>query len=78
MLVGPGLGREVFCLPVRRVGQSGEDVAQIRIRIETAPAATLNDGVEDGASFPGLGFADEQPVLLSQRGGTDLTPKSWT
>jgi len=60
----PGFGREVFDLPVGGQGQAGEDMEQISIRIESATAAALDDGVEDGAAFPGLGFPDEQPVFL--------------
>ena len=60
----PGFGGEVWDLPVGREGQPGQDVAQIGIRIESTTAARFNDGIEDGAAFPGLGFADEQPVFL--------------
>ena len=60
----PSCGSEVFDLPVGDRGQPGEDMEQVRVRIESATAAALNDGVEDGAGFPSLGFADEQPVLF--------------
>ena len=44
---------------------------QVGIRIETALATALDDGVEDGAAFPGLGLADKQPIFLTERGGAD-------
>ncbi len=68
---GPSFRREFFDLPVGGGGQAGEDVAQIGIRIEATLAATLDDGVEDGAAFAGLGFADEEPVLFAEGGGAD-------
>jgi hypothetical protein len=37
---------------------------QVRLRIETTTSAEFDDDVVDGATFIGLGFADEQPVLL--------------
>jgi hypothetical protein len=40
-------------------------------QIEAARAATLNDGVKDGAAFAGIGIAEEEPVFLSKRGGTN-------
>ena len=41
-------------------------MAQVSIRIETAASAAFDDGVEDGAAFSGLGFADEQPISFSE------------
>ena len=71
MFPGPSFGCEVCDLPVGGGGQSGEDVAEVCVRIESATTAAFDDGVQDGAAFPGLRFADEQPVFLSQRGGAD-------
>ena len=51
--------------------QAGEDVVQVSVRIESATAARFDDSVQDGAAFPGLGFADEQPVLFAEGGGAD-------
>ena len=65
----PGFGREVLDLPVGRRGQPGEHVAQVGERVEAAAAAAFDDGVEDGAAFAGLGFADEEPVFLADGGG---------
>ena len=67
----PSFRCEVFYLPVGGGGQPGEHMAQIGVRIESATSAALDDGVEDGAAFPGLGFANEQPVFLSEGGGPD-------
>jgi len=37
---------------------------QVRIGIDSTTAAAFDDGVQDGAAFSGLGFANEQPVFL--------------
>ena len=71
MFPGPGFGREVFYLPVGRVRQAGEDVTQVSEGIESTTTATFDDGVEDGATLPGLGFTDEQPILFAESGGPD-------
>ncbi len=55
----PSFWREVGYLPVGRMGQPGEDVVQIGIRIDSATTAAFHDGVQDGATFPGVGFADK-------------------
>jgi hypothetical protein len=56
----------VLDLPVGHGGKPGEHVAEIGIGIEAASAATLDDGVEDGAAVTGVGIAQEQPVLFSK------------
>jgi hypothetical protein len=66
VIARPGLGREAFDLPVRRVGQPGEDVAQIRIMIEATTTTAFDDGVQDGATLPSLGLPDKQPVLFAE------------
>ena len=71
MFSGPSFGREVFDLPVGRAGQPGEDVAQVGEGIDSATAAAFDDGVQDGAAFSGLGFADEQPVFLAEGRGAN-------
>ena len=38
------------------------------MRIDAAAAATLDNGVKDGAALAGVGIAEEQPVLLSEGG----------
>ena len=65
----PGLGREIFYLPVGGKGQPGENVVQIGVRIESTTAAAFDDGVEDGAAFPGLGFARVAILLLKDSFG---------
>jgi hypothetical protein len=42
------------------VWQPGEDVTQVRVRIEAAAAAGFDDGVEDGAAVASFGVADER------------------
>jgi len=64
MFSGPGFGREILYLPVGGGGKPGEDVAQVGVRVDSTTAAAFNDGVQDGAAFSGLGFADEQPILF--------------
>src|ERR1017187_132968 len=71
MFPGPGFGCKVFYLPVGGRGEPGEDVTQVRIGIDSTTAAAFNDGVEDGAAFSGLGFADEEPILFAERRGPD-------
>ena len=58
-------------LPVGHVRQTGENIPQIGIRIDSASAAAFNDRVNDGSPFSGIGFADEQPVLLPDGGWSD-------
>jgi len=36
-------------------------------RSDAYGAATLDDGVEDGAAFAGIGIAEEEPVFLFMR-----------
>jgi len=67
----PGFGREIFDLPVGHRRQAGEDVPEIGERIEAAPPAAFDDGVDDGAAVARLGFTDEEPVLLADGGGPD-------
>ena len=38
------------------------------MRIDAAAAATLDNGVKDGAALAGVGIAEEQPVLFAQSG----------
>ena len=56
-------------MPVGGRRQTREDIAQVSEGIDSAPAAAFDDGVEDGAAFPGLCFTDEQPVFLAEGGG---------
>jgi hypothetical protein len=53
------------------VWQTGEHVAQVDVGIDAAAAATLDDGVDDRTALAGVRIADEQPVLLADRGGPD-------
>ena len=71
MLLRPSLRGEVCYLPVGRMGQPGEDMAQIGIGIDSTTAAAFDDSVEDGAAFSGFGFTDEQPILFAEGGGAN-------
>ena len=71
MFFGPGFGGEVFYLPVGGRWQAREDVTQVRKGIDATTAAAFDDGVQDGAAFASLSFADEQPILFAEGGGAD-------
>jgi hypothetical protein len=58
-------------LPVGHVWQAGEDILEIRVRVESTPAAAFDDGVNDGTAFTSIGIADKEPVLLADGGGPD-------
>ena len=60
----PGLGSDVLDLPVGHEWEPCEHIAQVGVRIDAAGAATLDDGVEDGAALAGIGIAEEEPVFL--------------
>src|SRR5258705_11889746 len=47
----PGLGSDVLDLPVGHEWEPCEYIAQVGVRIDAAGAATLDDGVEDGAAL---------------------------
>jgi hypothetical protein len=53
-------------LPVGHRGKPGEHVVEVGVGIDAAAAATLDDGVKDGAALAGIGIAEKQPVLFSQ------------
>ena len=63
--------REVGYLPVGGGGQPDEGVTQVSIWIETATAAALDYGVQDGSTLPGFSLSDKQPILLTESRGTD-------
>jgi len=63
----PGLGGNVLDLPVGHRGEPGEDITEVGVGIDAAAAATLDNGVEDGAALAGIGIAEKQPVLLFMR-----------
>ncbi len=51
--------------------QAGENVPEVSVRINAAATAVLHHGVKDGAAFSGIGFANEEPVLLPNGCGPD-------
>jgi len=67
----PDFGRDLGDLAVGHVGQPGEDVFQISIRVEVAPPTAFDDGINDGAAFTGIRIPDKEPVLLADGGGAD-------
>lgn len=71
VVFGPIGGGDATELPGGHGGESREDVAQVREGIDLLAATGFDDGVEDGAAFPGSGSSDKQPVLLSDGGGAD-------
>jgi len=56
---------------IGHVGQAGEDVAEISKRVNTTPPAVFDNRINDGAALAGISIADEEPVFLAQRSGTD-------
>ena len=56
----PAAGQHVLDLVVFHGGQATQHIGQVFLRIDAAAAATLNDGVDDGAAPAGVGMADEQ------------------
>jgi hypothetical protein len=46
-------------------------VFEVSAGIKTAPSAAFDDGVNDGATFAGIGMAHEEPVLLTECRGPD-------
>ena len=46
-------------------GQAAQHVGQVILRVDTAAAATLDDGVDDCATPTGVGMADEEPALAT-------------
>ncbi len=66
---GAGGGGEFGDLADSHGGQAGEDIAQPGEGIQSVAAAGFDEGVKDRGTFPGFGFADEQPVLFADGGG---------
>lgn len=67
----PGFWGEIFYLPIRRRRQPNEDITQVSSGVEATTTAAFHDGVQDCAAVPGFGFADEQPIAVSDGGGPD-------
>ena len=68
---GPSFRGDLGDLAGGHLRQTGEHFTQVGQRIEAAPPAALDDGVEDGSAFSGLSFANEEPVFLAEGGGAD-------
>ena len=69
-------GSYMLDLSVSHGGKPGEHVTQVGMGIDAAVAATLDNGVKDGAALAGLGIAQEQPVLFAQRSTTPIPQDS--
>ena len=69
--LAPSGGDDFWDLPIGHVGQPGEDVFQISIRVEVATPAAFDDGINDGTAFTGIRIPDKEPVLLADGGGAD-------
>jgi len=54
----PGFGRDIRDLMVGHLGQTRQAVVQVNVRIEAAPAAAFDDGVNDRAAFARFGGPD--------------------
>jgi len=65
LLFCPLFRREFGNLPVCALGDAGEHVAQILVRIDPSPTATFDHGVDHGAALPRFGVSKKQPVLLA-------------
>ena len=51
--------------------QASQHVTKVSVRIEAAPPAAFDDGVDDGAAFTGLGIAHKEPVFLANGRGAN-------
>jgi hypothetical protein len=56
---------------VGHVGQTRENIFQVSVRIEAAPPAAFEDGVDDGAALASLGVADKELVFLADGRGAN-------
>ena len=64
----PALGRErVEVVLVGHPGQPGEDVLQVRQRVDAAAFAGDDERVQDRRALAGIGVADKEPVFLVMR-----------
>ena len=67
----PSGGDDFGDLPIGHVGQSDEDILQVSIRVEVAPPAAFDDGLNDGTMFPCIRIPDKEPVFLADGDGAD-------
>jgi len=56
---------------IGHAGQTCQHLAQVSVGIKASAAAAFDDGVEDGSTVSGSGFADEEPVLFAQGRGAN-------
>ena len=68
----PTTGQQLLHLRILHCGQSLEHVGQIFLRIDPAPPATLNDGVDHRAAPTRLGMPNKQPAAATHGGGPDI------
>ena len=62
---GPVGGEDLGELARGHGREEGEDVLEVGVGIDASAAAAFDDGVEDGSTLPGSGFAHKQPVALT-------------
>ena len=65
MALLPGIWRKIFDLCSGGGWQPREDVPKVLEGIDLPAAARFDDGVNQGAAVAGIGFPDEEPVLLA-------------
>ena len=56
---------------IGQMWETGENVTEIGVGIDVSAAAAFDDSVDDRAALAGTGFADEEPVFLSNGGGAN-------
>jgi hypothetical protein len=71
MDLSPGFRSDIRDLMVGHPWQAGENVFEIIVRSNFPPAASFDDGVDDGSPFSGIRVSHEEPVFLAN-GGQDL------
>lgn len=76
MLEGPaGFGpvgeEDLVDLVVGHGREAGQNILDVGVGIDPPATVAFDHGVEDGSSLSGSGVAHEEPVLLSDGGGTD-------
>ena len=71
LLVRPLFWGEFGYLPACGLGDAGEHVAQILMRIDAAPPATFDNRVDHGTALSRVGVSKKQPVLLADGRGSN-------
>jgi hypothetical protein len=64
----PDGGEQLSDLAAGHRGQPVEDVREVFLGIYSVPAATLDEGVNDGAAPTRIRVSDKEPAAFSDRG----------